>query len=117
MIDDGNPILVCSVPHKSFFDYDFAASHAWNIDGYKTRYTHITKKYYKGSYHYDTKYSTEETMMVHCDWGWSGMCNGYFASGVFNLGGSGMLWDNNIPWTKFYNYNWYIKIITYDKPN
>lgn len=117
MIDNGNPILVCSVPHRGFLDYDFAASHAWNIDGYKTRIKHITKKYYKGGYNYDTEYSTEETMMVHCDWGWRGMCNGYFATGVFNLGGSGMVWDNTMPRTISHNYNWYIKIITYDNPN
>ena len=54
--------------------------------------------------------------MVHCDWGWKGMCNGYFESGVFNLAGSEMLQDNNIPKAKNTNFNWYLKMIKYDKP-
>ena len=55
--------------------------------------------------------------MVHCDFGWEGYCNGYFTSGVFNLAGNDVLYDD--PYdngTLDTNYNWYLKIIQYNKP-
>ena len=115
MIDNECPILVCSVPIEKD-TYNLRKSHAWNIDGYKIRTTHIEKKYYRNNICFETTHSSTETLMVHCDWGWKGMCNGYFESGVFNLAGSEMLWDNNIPKAKNTNFNWYLKMIKYDKP-
>ena len=115
MIDNRCPILVCSVPIEKS-TYNLKKSHAWNIDGYKIRTTHTEKKYYRNNVCIETTHSSTETLMVHCDWGWKGMCNGYFESGVFNLAGSEMLWDNDIPKTKNTNYNWYLKMIRYDRP-
>ncbi len=116
MIDNQCPILICSVPIEKN-TYNLKKSHAWNIDGYKVRTTHIEKKYYRDNVWFETTHSSTETLMVHCDWGWKGMCNGYFESGVFNLAGNEMLWDNNIPSSKNTNFNWYLKMIKYDKPN
>ena len=42
MLDDGCPLFICSLPHYGFLNYDFANSHAWNIDGYKTTQRIIT---------------------------------------------------------------------------
>lgn len=42
--------------------------HFWVIDGYRQ--------------YYSTKYGYE--MMLHCNWGWSGSCNGYFLTNNFN---------------------------------
>ena len=42
------------------------------------------------------EYTTEEEScdMVHCDWGWGGNFNGYFVSGVFDLGNSDTVFDD-----------------------
>ena len=53
-------------------------------------------------------------MIVHCNFGWNGLFNGYYVSGIFALKDGE--WDtrgNDYDKTK---YNNYLKIITYDSP-
>ena len=118
MLEDDCPLFICSLPHDGFFNYDFANSHAWNIDGYKTTQT-ITTYYVfvNGIYdHTEIIYSPQSTK-VHCDFGWGGYHNGYYASGIFQLNAYGIEYDNpTLPHTETTNYNYYLKIITYDNP-
>ena len=53
-------------------------------------------------------------MIVHCNFGWNGLFNGYYVSGIFELKKGE--WDtrgNDYDKTK---YNNYLKIIAYDSP-
>ena len=54
--------------------------------------------------------------MVHCDFGWSGRCNGYYVDGVFKLNSNDN--DYDYPWMdrEKTKYNHHIRIITYTKP-
>lgn len=109
-LNNGCPIIICSIPGLKLSD-----AHAWNIDGYKYKNVTVVTKYYKnGVYKKTTRMSKDPEMMVHCNFGWRGRCNGYYTSGVFNLN-KGEL-DN--PSGKRDNtiYNNYLKIITYDAP-
>ena len=65
----------------------------------------------------DTETTTTNKIMVHCDFGWQGYCNGYFTSGVFDLGSDEVLFDDKTDaGTKDTNYNWYLKMIRYNRP-
>lgn len=118
MLDDGCPLFICSLPHYGFLNYDFANSHAWNIDGYKT--TQRITTYYvfiNGVFdHIETVYGTVNTK-VHCDFGWKRKHNGYYTSGIFQLNGYGIEYDDptlDRPYND--NFNSYLKIITYNSP-
>jgi hypothetical protein len=56
------------------------AGHAWVIDGSVTQ-TRTVKTYRNGVY-YST--STESRSMLHCNFGWGGVADGYYYSNVFN---------------------------------
>lgn len=65
---------------KKHTKYD--GGHEWLIDGYlpqKRVLQYVEKKSRKIL---ETK--TEERLLVHCNWGWDGACNGFFLSGIFN---------------------------------
>ncbi|MGM9787711.1 MAG: C10 family peptidase [Candidatus Cryptobacteroides sp.] len=79
------------------------SGHAWVIDGY------ITRKYIS-----ESGEIKKQQHLMHCNWGWTGHNNGYFASGVFETGnpiisdGRGNTMDEKY---------WYaFNTITYDKP-
>ena len=101
-LNDGEPVIVFSVPRDANNDIDLLSSHAWNIDGYSKYQKYEKRHIYKnGSYVRTEEEALDEYFyMVHCDYGWGGSCNGDFVSGVFKV-------DNN-------NYNWYLKTLTYD---
>ena len=54
--------------------------------------------------------------MVHCDFGWEGLCNGYYVSGVFKLNDSNIEHDPGSNYGGNTYYNNLLKVITYDKP-
>lgn len=107
------PVFICSVPADDE-GYTISLSHSWILDGYLDLTKVTTNYYYLEGVLIDTYtyYSTE--MMVHCDWGWSGDCNGYFYSGLFNLGSTGPIFDGTH--SKTTNYNCFLKTITLDHP-
>ena len=116
MLDNGCPIFMCSLPSGTIIE-QLQGSHGWNLDGYLMETKTITSKYYQNNILISTVERKETNFMVHCDWGWSGTFNGYFTSGVFDLG------DDNAYFDNIYHsgindtyYKWYNKIITYDKP-
>lgn len=109
MTNDGKPLIIYSIPGINIFK-----SHAWNIDGYKIKErTKTTREYINGKLNKTTN-TTEKTNMVHCDFGWSGKCNGYYVSGVFKLNDPGIEYDRSWDTGKSDNYNNYIHLVTYD---
>lgn len=110
MIDKGNPVIIYAMPNFKITD-----SHAWNIDGYKTKTRIVTTKTYIGNKLTKTETITETREMVHCDFGWGGKCNGYYVSGIFNLNSSENDIDKKELGSKNVKYNKSIKIITYNK--
>ena len=78
--------------------------HAWVIDGY-------IKRFYKQNPDSALKSQT----LVHCNWGWGGLCNGYFISGVFKP--KDVTISDNLGTTESEDKYWsLINYITYDKP-
>lgn len=116
MINNGCPVFICSIP-KDKFNYDLNNSHGWNIDGYKKKMVTTTTDYYLNGVYQRTDTESTVFYMVHCDFGWRGYSNGYFTSGIFNLGASDVEFDDlDKVGSKKTNYNWYLKTITYSKP-
>lgn len=109
MIDGGKPVIIFAMPKIKVTD-----SHAWNIDGYKIKTREITTETYVGNTLTKKETKTETREMVHCDFGWSSKCNGYYVSGIFKLNSSDNDYDKASD-TKDVHYNNYIKIITYNK--
>lgn len=56
--------------------------HAWISDGYLKQERTIKKISLITNKVLETK--TESRILLHCNWGWSGYCDGYFLSGVFD---------------------------------
>lgn len=109
MLDNGKPLIIYSVPGINVFK-----SHSWNIDGYKIKERTVTTKIYSGSTLIKSEEKTETTNMVHCDFGWSGNCNGYYVSGVFKLNDSQIEHDPGTNYGGKTNYNNLLKVITYE---
>lgn len=109
MIDDGKPVIMMAMPKLKV-----TKSHAWNIDGYKTKTRTITTNTYSGNNLTKSETITETREMVHCDFGWEGNSNGYYVSGIFDLDSGENEYDKGYS-EKSDNYNRFIKIITYDK--
>ena len=55
--------------------------HEWNLDGWFHRTRPVTYYYSDGG-----EYTADEgQVLIHCNFGWNGLCNGYYQSGLFNL--------------------------------
>ena len=117
-LDRNCPVFICSLPSRNWHDYDFANSHGWLLDGYLSRDRIITRKHYlNGILQGEPTTSTEPQIMIHSNFGWGGSFNGYFVSGVFDLGDNDAIFDNPyFSGEKTTNYNYYLKTITYDHP-
>ncbi len=112
-LKNGCPLIIWAMPNTQI-----RKSHAWNIDGFETRVRNIiTKKYINGVLKEEIA-KPDTSQMVHCDLGQYGLYNGYFTSGIFRLNGEDVELDNsNIVGKSHTNYNTYIRIITYNKPD
>ncbi len=98
-IDEGCPVPMYGMPGIAIWN-----SHAWVIDGYR-----IKKRIRKSDS------ILEECKMVHCDFGWHGLHNGYYVDGIFR----------DIPYTEYDdsndsgledNFNHHLRIIIYSNP-
>lgn len=107
MADNGKPIIIYAVPGTNI-----TKSHSWNIDGYKIKERTITITTYLGTNIQEVSTDIKTTELIHCDFGWGGKCNGYYASGVFTLGDPNVEYDST-PGNKTTDYNNLVKIITY----
>lgn len=111
MIDNGCPLIIYAIPGINIFK-----SHSWNIDGYKVKSRTVTTKTYIGNTLNSETQTTNTCRMVHCDFGWKGLCNGYYVSGIFKLNSGDVEYDNPHLGTKDTKYNKHIRIITYGRP-
>ena len=115
MIDHYGPIAICSVPKKDWYNYDLAKSHAWNIDGYRVNQTIVTNEVYrKGKLYSSTQIKKDPVVLVHCDWGWRGIDNGYFVSGIFDLSNRDDIIFDGPTSSVNTNYNFFLKVIEYE---
>ena len=55
------------------------SGHTWVIDGYDSHYNPYG----------------EENRIVHCNWGWNGLCNGFYYTGVFDTRESAVIHDTD----------------------
>lgn len=108
MINNEKPLIIFSVP-----GIDVTSSHSWNIDGYKIKKRTITTTTYLGDEVQSVSTEEERKEMVHCDFGWSGDCNGYYVSGIFKIDDPNVDRDPDVKFNKDTNYNKLIKVITY----
>lgn len=92
MIDNNKPLAISGMPKWKFYK-----AHAWNIDGYRT-----------------SKRGIYDIQMIHCDFGWGGMYNGYYVSNVFNLGDEDNIYDNDNHYGNDQELNHYNRILVYD---
>lgn len=72
----------------------------------------------------DGKYSTVmrvndapvQSLLLHCNWGWRGLCDGYYVSEAFNLA-SGMVSNDpsigDVSGSSNSNFNWMFRVVTY----
>lgn len=92
MLKKGYPVFISAIPKK------WSKGHSWVIDG--------------------AKYSTESKYLVHCNFGWKGLCNGYFSTSCLNPSRADS-YDNFTGDEKNsnYTYNWHFRVITYEKGN
>lgn len=109
MLLAGKPFCIYAMPGNHI-----TQSHCWNLDGYKIKEQKITYNHYVNNILEGTSVSYYKEKMVHCDFGWSRKCNGYYVSGIFDQ--SGNQWEPDYPYLgrENYNYNNYLHIMTYD---
>ena len=94
-LDNGCPVFMSAIAAV-------VSGHAWVIDGY------IMRDYVSSNGVVD-----KSQTLVHCNWGWHGVCNGYFTSGIFKTD-EVVLPDNLSSEQRYRNYNMAINTITYD---
>ena len=112
MLDNGKPVIIYSIP-----GIRIDKSHAWNIDGYKyNQRIMTTKEYDSGELVRTTVMPDVSPRMVHCDFGWESKNNGYYVSGIFKVNDERAEIDSLYTSNKT-NFNNYVKVILYDKPN
>ena len=62
----------------------------------------------------------DESLLLHCNWGWDGKYDGYFASKAFDAVKGCYLGDDGVlPLTRgenTRNYTWWFRIVIYNKP-
>lgn len=112
MLKKNYPLIIYAAPQ-----YWIKKSHAWNIDGYMdiTR-RHIIKKF-EGSKCVQTTEELQLKRYIHCDFGQGiDYYNGYYLSGMFDMDNPYTL-DKNTTSPDKYNYDTWIRIITYDAIN
>jgi len=101
MLDLGNPVFIAAISGVK-------DGHAWVIDGYIKRSLRSEKS--------DVEISTQT--LLHCNWGWKGKCNGYYASGIFNVKKGAIISDgtsvDNGEKTEKCNFDWWYRILTYN---
>lgn len=105
------PLIIYSIPGINILN-----SHSWNIDGYKIKERSIITNTYDGKELISTSSRTETSNMVHCDFGWESVCNGYYVSGIFKLDDPNIEHDSNTLYGGDTHYNNLLKVVTYNRP-
>lgn len=109
MLNNGCPVFIGALTPECY-------GHAWVIDGYADYKKTIEK--YSGTNLIETK--VQHARLLHCNWGWGGSYDGYFASKAFDVNKPVTEDDGFVlPATRgknSKNYTWWFRIITYNKP-
>ncbi len=111
-VDTNNPVIVYAMPN-----INITKSHAWNIDGYKKMKREKITQFYDEGVMTSKKVEIEYKNMVYCDFGWGGLNNGYYVSGIFNSESEDLELDNPSYGKKKINYNNHLRVITHDSVN
>lgn len=93
-IDNEQPVYM----RGERYDDGKIKGHAWVVDGYKyIRNTYLVYKREVGTTLWFptgyVNYTYEQTDYIHCNWGWSGLGNGYFLYNVFNFYDDDVIYD------------------------
>ncbi|MFC2466208.1 MAG: C10 family peptidase [Bacteroidota bacterium] len=109
MLKNKKPALVCAISK-------IVDGHAWVVDGYLHRAQPvICIRNRDGKEHRDTSY--RDQYLVHCNWGWKGLCNGYYSQGIFNLKNGAVAVEKNNGESENdksnNNFNWFLRVISY----
>jgi hypothetical protein len=111
MLKKGNPVFLAGISGST-------NGHAWVIDGYIDRSRTI--KIFNTTTGALVSTTTEKEVLVHCNWGWQGNCNGYYTSGVFspeNGPAEREEYEARYDAESDRNYTWWFRMLTYNKPN
>ena len=104
MLDNGSPVLIGADRKENGKRH----GHFWVIDGYRLQNQ-------VGSNHhvYGQRY------LMHCNWGWGGVANGYYVSKVFDLrtGAEEMDPCDTDTSTMPRHYHYAYRTVTYTNPN
>ena len=87
ILDDNRPVYSIGY-HIYESDPDTPYGHAWVIDGYNSYKEDKYMREYNGldpTQYTDTFIETITYNLVHCNYGWGGLCDGYYTSGVFDV--------------------------------
>lgn len=107
MLDNRRPVLLSG--NAGLF-----GGHAWVVDGYIQYQLEIEKKTDKGVV---VEYPNKRKELIHCNFGWRGLCDGYYAPSIFDTGSSPEKRDNKDTNLKKdedpSKYTWFFSIITY----
>lgn len=107
MLDNRRPVILSA--NAGLF-----GGHAWVVDGYIRYQLEIEKKTDKGVV---IEKSNERKELLHCNFGWQGLCDGYYTSSIFDTGSSPEERDDkdtNLNKDKDPSkYTWLFSIITY----
>ena len=90
-------------------------NHQWNIDGWLYRMRYIKTYYRNGTTSISSKEQVPQTL-IHCNFGWNGLCNGYYFSGSFNTTTKTVDQESgidNVEGTQDGNYTDDLRMITY----
>lgn len=113
LINDGRPLIIYACP-----GINLPKSHCWNIDGYKMKKRNVRIIIFDDNNRaISDKTETEECNMVHCDFGWRSRSNGYYVSGVFEVGGDDAELDYGVGNATPTDFNSFVHLIYYRKPN
>jgi hypothetical protein len=108
MVDDDCPVFVAG--HNS---WSYTNSHAWVIDGYVEQSRTKTTTGSNGS-----TTSTESRTLVHCNFGWGGVADGYYAFKVFDTSNGAIGYDPSDPFqgsTVDWHVEAHYRMISYSK--
>ena len=92
MLADNKPVFISAIPKN------WKYGHSWVIDG--------------------AKYSStrSNTYLLHFNFGWEGLSNGYFSTSCLNPSKAEEYDDHSNKSSKSYAYSWHFRLITYDVP-
>lgn len=108
MLKGGKPVIFSSVNTRLY-------GHAWVIDGYQKQ--ERTRRWADQGGKPLCSMS-EQRILVHCNFGWGGIADGYYASGIFDTRRPAEIYDSvdTRPQTSDAHYRWHHSTISYDLP-